>query len=572
MLWNFTQADSKLVDQISQALDISNVLTELLVRIGICNSDDAKRFLNPQLKNLDDPFKITNLESAVKRIFQAIESKEKILIYGDYDVDGVTSNVLLTSVLREFDLLPDFFVPRRLDEGYGLGKIALDRAIGEFGIPGLLIAVDCGTNSHSEIKYLLEKSIDVIIIDHHKSKETPPDNCILVNPHVFDDEKKSWSQMSAVGLVFKLIHGLLIHTRNLDIDVAKKIDLKKFLDLVAMGTIADIVPLQGENRILAKKGLARMQFSGRPGVSALCDVSGIKLGSEIKPVDVGFRLGPRINASGRLADATEPIELLLSNDLSRCVEIAKRLDQYNRERQEIEKKICKEAEKEVFEKYTEDTALVLYSSEWHAGVVGIVASRISQKFNLPTIVLGSEGILAKGSGRSLIGINLVDALQNCSHLLGSWGGHPMAVGVTIDPAVVEEFRETFNNSIKKILNGNAIKRQLDISIYLNPIDLTDQLLDELEKMHPFGQGNQEPIFGIKNLILNSEPVNFGENHYRFEIRKDMRTKIKGIAWKQADNMMPVDKPIDIAVKFNWNSWNGNKTPQLTLVDWKLASD
>lgn len=569
MRWKHNPLPDEDITVLSTSLRSSRILAELLLRAGISDPEKAKSFLRPRLAHLQDPFALTNLREAVDRLRQALRSDERIAVLGDYDVDGVTSTVLLTSVLQRLGLTPHFIVPRRLEEGYGLSRTAIDRVLEEREID-LFIAVDCGTNSVEEVAYLRERGIDVIIVDHHRSKETTPADCTLINPHVMDPPDQPWTNLCTVGLVFKLVHGLLKALRQEDHVGASEIILKDYLDLVAMGTIADLVPLLDENRILCRFGLRVIRNNQRDGLAALLKISGVKAGEMIRPMDISFRIGPRINASGRLADATLPVQMLLSQDRKFCQESAQLLDDFNRERQDIERQITLDAEKQKEAQLGEACGIILYDENWHAGVVGIVASRISRKFRRPAIILGSEGELAKGSGRSIEGVSLVAILQECDDLLETWGGHPLAVGVSLRKENVPAFQTRFDHLVREACKGKRIEPEIEVARWLDLDDVNEQLLEELDMLHPFGQGNREPLFALRNLILRSPPEVFLDRHFRFKVLDRQGKRIFGVAWKMADRIPPVGESIDVVVRIYWNFFNGRKFLQLELIDWRPA--
>jgi single-stranded-DNA-specific exonuclease len=492
------------------------------------------------------------------------------VVLGDYDVDGVTSTALLVSVLRRLGASPRFVVPRRSEDGYGLSRSAIDRAL-EQGRPDLFVALDCGTNSREETAWLRAQGIDVIVVDHHRAKEGLAEG-LLVNPHVPEsDGAGGMRDLCAVGLVFKLVHGLLKHLRARGNATAADIRLRDYLDLVAMGTVADLVPLRGENRILARHGLRLLQESPRPGVRALMDVAGIKPGQDIRPVDIAYRLGPRINASGRLGDAAISVELLLSEDPAFCAETALRLDTFNRERQEIERAITEEAERMVEGEFAGAAGIVLYGDAWHPGVVGIVAGRVSRKYQRPCVVLGNEGQLAKGSGRSVEGVNLVEVLGSCGRLLASWGGHPMAVGIAVPKTNLDAFRTEFAAAVHRHTGGDCSVPPLEIAAWLTPAQVTEELLMEVEALHPFGQGNPEPVFGVRGVVFRNRPEVFKGEHFRFSFEAADGRRRYGVAWKMAERVPPVGVPVDLAVELRWNFFQDRKLMQLGLVDWRPAS-
>lgn len=570
MRWIHTPPATADIEAFSKRAGVSRVLAELLLRAGLRDGDAATAFLQPALAGLNDPFLLRNLEVAASRLRQAIAQREQIVVLGDYDVDGVSSTALLVMVLRRFGLNPRFIVPRRSEDGYGLSRSAIDRAL-EGGKPNLFIALDCGTNSREEATYLRGQGIDVMVIDHHRSKEEAVVDGILVNPHVHADDAcgdPAWRHLCTVGLVFKLAHGLLKQLRLENHPVAFRIKLRDHLDLVALGTIADLVPLTGENRILARHGLRILEQTNRPGLRTLMEVSGVKPAQGITPTDISFRLGPRINASGRLADAALSVELLLSDDPAFCTETARQLDTFNRERQEIERAITEEAEKLIETQFASNAGIVLFAENWHPGVVGIVAGRVTRKYNRPCVVLGNEGELAKGSGRSVDGVNLVEVLGRCCEHLTSWGGHPMAVGVALPKLHLETFRTRFAEAVRAQVGGDIAEARLELAAWLTPEQITERLMEEVEALHPFGQGNPEPIFGVRGVVLRQPPEVFKEQHFRFHFEDGRGRRLHGVAWKLAHRIPPLQTPLELAVELKWNHFNGRRLLQLGLIDWR----
>lgn len=568
MLWTTPDIDQALARKIAAELNVSEVCGQLLFLAGIRSKESAEDFLRPRLAHLDNPFALTNLEAAVDRIVAAVHAEEDIVVFGDYDVDGITSTVQLVGMLRMLGLKPRYCVPLRLEEGYGLSREAIDRVFD--GSPSqLFIALDCGTNAHGPVAYLREQGIDVIVVDHHQAKDDPVTDCTLVNPHIHDAENAPWRNLCTAGLVFKLLHGLLRRLRDAEDPRVESVQLKDLLDLVALGTIADLVPLTGENRILSWFGLRHLRANGRAGIRALAEISGIDSTQEMTSSDVSFKLGPRINACGRLADASTPIELLLGEDSRVCREVASELDALNKERQSIERGIVASAEARAEEEFADLPGVVLYGEDWHPGVVGIVASRVSRHLHKPTVILGAEGEMAHGSGRSVAAVNLVDVFQRCSHLLDHWGGHPMAAGVSLQAAKVEAFTRCFNESLVALYPGGLPEATLELATWLELEDLNAGLLEELDRMHPFGQGNLEPVFGLRAVRLPEAPQVFGKGHFRFRLPTGEGRGIAGIAWRMS--APEEDQPLDLAFRFSWNHWRGKRYPQVTLVDWKKST-
>ena len=574
MRWTHTPRPAEHVEALSKQAGVSRVLAELLLRAGLAEPQAAMEFLQPALAALRDPFLLRNLEAAATRLRAAVMAREEIVILGDYDVDGVSSTALLVMILRRFGLDPRFVVPRRSEDGYGLSRSAIDRAL-EAGKPKLFVALDCGTNSHEEVAYLRAQGIDVIVVDHHRSRDQPLGESLLVNPHVDADASNgdaAWRNLCTVGLVFKLCHGLLKQLRAENHPVAFRIKLRDYLDLVALGTVADLVPLLGENRILARHGLRILEETQRPGLRALMEIAGVRPGQGITPTDISFRLGPRINASGRLADAALSVELLINDEEIFCAETARQLDTFNRERQEIERGITEQAEKMIETQFADLPGVVLFHEDWHPGVVGIVAGRVTRKYNRPCIVLGNEGDMAKGSGRSIDGLNLVDVLGTCCENLTSWGGHPMAVGIALPKIHVESFRLRFAEAVRAHSGSEVAEARLDIAVWLTPGQLNERLMEELDLLHPFGQGNHEPVFGVRGVVLAGRIEVFKELHFRFSLDDGGGRRLSGVAWKLAHRQPPIGIPLDLAVELKWNHFNGRKLLQVGLIDWRRSAE
>ncbi len=551
------------------AAGIPPALAAILAARGLTTKVEVEQFLQPRLRDVSDPFAVAGMEAVVDRIRRAIADGESILIIGDYDVDGVTSTALLLSVLLRFTTGVRAIVPRRLEEGYGLSVDVLERGLAEQPTD-LVIAIDCGTNSLAEADWLRQRNADLVVIDHHQPGEESLLNHVpLVNPHACESAGQPWFHLCSVGLAFKVAHGLVKRLRAEGNAAAEGVLLRDYLDLVAMGTVADLVPLVGENRIMVYHGLRELARRNRPGVAALMEVAGVDRRSAIGPIDVSFRLAPRINAGGRLADAALPLQLLLADDDGVCRDLAAQLDAMNRERQEIERGICRVAEERV-RGMDGRVGVVLYDADWHTGVVGIVAGKLARAFQRPCIVLGREGNTIKGSGRSFGGVNLVDALNRCSEHLDTWGGHPMAVGVTAIEDRIALFADAFDVAIRDLCNGSLPEAELKLAAWVGVEDLCDDFFDAVARLGPFGQGNPEPIFAVRGAIMADPPTVFGSGNFRFQLARPVGGNLSGIAWRMADAVPPANIPVDIAFRARWNEWNGRKTPQLELIDWRLA--
>src|SRR4051812_46383126 len=429
-------------------------IVELLKRKRFGCADDVDAFLRPRLRALSDPFLLPNMEAAVARILQAIDRGERIVLFGDYDVDGVTSIALLAEMLRSFGADPELFLPLRMEEGYGLSPESVERCC-EQHRPQLLIAVDCGTSSLTEIASLKERGVDVIVLDHHEPKSALPDCIAIVNPKTEPDS--AFAYLCSVGIVFKLCHALLKSRPSPDFD------LKANLDLVALGTVADIVPLEKENRLLELRGMKELANCPRPGIRKLMQVAAVR--APIAAHDIGFRLGPRLNAAGRLSTAEKALRLLLTTDEAEADELAALLDAQIRERQGVERRILGEAQEELAKNFdpAHDAAIVLGSADWHPGVLGIVASRLAREHHRPTILVAFDANgIGKGSGRSIEGLSLVEALALCEAHLEKFGGHEMAAGVAVPVEKFSAFADAFKKAARELLSDEDLQPRLHL--------------------------------------------------------------------------------------------------------------
>ena len=536
-------------------------IASFLKRKGFTCADEVKEFLQPRLRSLGDPFLLPNLCAAVQRILEAIDRRERIVLFGDYDVDGVTSLALLAEMLRAYGAAPELFLPLRMEEGYGLSRESLERC-SSLHRPQLLIAVDCGTSSVAEIVELKQRGTDVIVLDHHEPKSELPECIAVVNPKISDG--CVYHYLCSVGIVFKVCHALL-KTRPVE-----GFDLKAQLDLVALGTIADIVPLRGENRTLAQHGIRQIARSDRPGVRKLMEVAGVR--PPICAEDIGFRLGPRLNAAGRLATAETALRLLLTRDESEAADFAALLDVQNRERQAVEKEICAAAEEQVAENFdpARDAAIVVGAREWHPGVLGIVASRLARKYHRPAIVIGfdEEGI-GKGSGRSIEGLSLVAALRCCHDRLEKYGGHEMAAGLTIREENFTGFAEEFRRCAGEILSAEALQARLHLDHEVAFSDLNSDLLGWHEALEPFGNGNAQPTFFAREVEPTVAPRVVKEKHLVLRLRQRNR-HARAIFFDGALVTLPAP-PWDIAFRIQSDEYQGEKRLQMHVQAVRASS-
>ena len=573
MKWIHTESDMQLAHELQDALALLPPIASVLVKTGYADVERAEKFLSPKLAHVTDPFLIPNLETAAERIMRAIDAQETVSVVGDYDVDGVTAVTLLVSFLRRFGLRPHYLVPRRKDEGYGLSTAIVDRVLTRER-PTLFFALDCGTNANEQVERLRSRGIDVVIVDHHRSKTAEAPDAIMVNPNSAFSAAPDFSPMCTAGLMFKVLHGVLKIMRSRRDPRSFDIILREYLDLVALGTITDISPLVGENRTMVWFGLRQMKNTKRKGLRALISASNIADTADILPVDISHRIGPRINASGRLADAALPVEMFLCENEKRCAELARELSEMNRDRQEIERGIYDEAMAQIEADVPHRNAL-LACGDWHPGVVGIVAGKLSRHFNRPCVVLGIEGNLAKGSGRGVPGLNLIDVLRPYGDELDSWGGHPMAVGISVEVSKVADFREYLDRAVGEALAkagaGDVNERTLDIAAWLSPADITAELFDQIEQLSPFGEGNPEPVFGIRNIVMPSGAIVFGGDNFRFQILLPNFSRLGVVAWHKPEGVPAAGTRVDLAVRLSWNNYNGRKYQQAELVAWRPAA-
>jgi single-stranded-DNA-specific exonuclease len=558
--WIFPTTERDLAAQrLCRELELPDFLARILVRNGCGETPDAEEFLQPLLKNLRDPNLLPNMPTASARAVEAVKRHERIVLYGDYDVDGVASLTLLKRFLTAMGGTVDCFLPHRADEGYGLSAAGLERCFEEFS-PELLIAVDCGTNSVREVEMIKARGAEVIILDHHEPSEVRPDCVALVNPKLGDD----FHYLCSAGVVFKLAHAMLRR------HPVPGLDLKDYLDLVALATVADLVPLTGENRVLVRRGLHQMTHSRWPGLRALMTVAGVR--PTPGAGDVGFRLGPRINASGRLGTALESLRLLLTDDPQEASQLADSLDRQNRDRQSVERHLAQEVEAWVEAHFdrTRDASIVAGQRDWHHGVLGIVAARIMRRHHRPTLLVGFDGDgLGKGSGRSIEGFSLVESLGRCAEHLEKFGGHEMAAGLTVQESRFTPFREAFEKLAREMVNEEILtpKLRLDAELPIEDISLT--LLETQEMLEPYGMSNPQPIFAARGISPTSEPRVLKEKHLRLDFQSG-RQRVQAIFFSGAERELP-RPPWDVAFTVERNEFNGRVSAQMQIVAIRAAA-
>ena len=569
MIWQEKTYDCKIASLLEKRCNISSLAARLLSIRKISSVLEAENFLNPKLAHLSDPFEIPQMDEAVERIERAILKKEQILLVGDYDADGISAVSIVQKMLLELGANSSYVIPRRVDEGYGLTQKVIDRGISHKEI-SLVIALDCGTNSRDEAAFLQNIGIDLIIVDHHQAKDEVSKIPIILNPHLEENKNFPWYNLCTAGLAFKLAHGLIKRLKQKNSALVDKVKLKEFLPLSALGTIADLVPLQDENRIISKFGLKHLGHNPSVGINALLVESKINRNSYPKSEDITFKLAPMINACGRMDNPTVATSLFLEKNPDNCVLLAKKMNEYNEQRKFIETKLTEEAEFQASTLFMDKPAIVAKGDGewWNPGVVGIVAGKLANSLSKPCLVLAkSENGEYRGSGRGTKGLDLVVALAECKELLLHWGGHPVAVGLSIKEASVEEFTKRFLRAVKNQLGDEPQDSILEIDAFIKQNELTENLLQEIEQLAPFGQANPEPILGLKKVRLFGKTRKVGSGHFQFSIHNGIEA-VSGIAWRMAEDVPPEETEIDIAIRLQWNTWNQKKRLQMVLVAWK----
>ncbi len=506
--WHVKETNKLLRDKIQRECNLRPLTASLLANRGLSEKEEVRSFLDVNTMPLYDPFLLKDMDKAVARINKAIELKERVCIYGDYDVDGVTSTVLLYFYLRSRGLECEYFIPERISEGYGLSRPVIEKMQGRVD---LIITVDTGVTAVAEAEFATSIGIDMVITDHHSCREILPDVCAVVNPHR-DDSEYPFRNLAGVGVVFKLLCALDGDTRHI---------LDLYSDIIAVGTVADVMPIIDENRRITGIGLQRLQKTDNLGLLALMRRAGIiKYGRQVKKITsalVGYVLAPRINAAGRIACASRAVELLLTENEQEADLIAEELCEINKQRQATEQKIYEQAVELIRQSEKDDKFLVLGYDGWHQGVIGVVASKIAERYSRPCILFSFDGDTAKGSGRSVKGFSLMDALSECGDLLLEYGGHELAAGLSIEKGKIDEFRKKINEYATPLLGENEMSFPLEIECEARFSDLTEKGVDEILSLEPFGLQNPQPVFVIRDVRLHDVvPLSQGK-HVRFRV-------------------------------------------------------
>lgn len=548
------------VERLSREAGISRLIARVFLSRGVSDAGYIRKFLNPSLSGLHDPFLLKDMGKAVDRIIQAVRSREKIVIYGDYDVDGVTSTSILKMFLSRQGADVDFYIPDRIDEGYGLSISAIDKILQSN--PSLIITADCGISAVEEIKYINDKLVDIIVTDHHECKAVLPDAYAVINP-CRPDCSYPFKELAGVGVAYKLVNALSIKMNLRD-------EHNDYLDLVALGTIADVVPLTGENRIIAKHGIPRIESTNNLGLRTLIESSGLK-DKPLNSFGVSFVIAPRVNAAGRIGDAGRAVKLFTTDDEKEAFDIAAELNDENRFRQDTEGEIFQQAvdmiESEI--DLDKEKVLVVAGEAWHHGVIGIVASRITEKYYRPSILISREGDTGKGSGRSIEGFNLFKALSHCEGFLERFGGHELAAGLTLQIGNLDKFRKMINAYADSILSHDDLMPKIRIDAYINSEDINIENILELEMLAPFGSGNPEPVFGYDGFKINDIRTVGDNKHLKLRL-EDNGFYVDAIGFKMGHlcEAFNAGDTLDAAFSLEINSWNSTQKAQINLKDIK----
>jgi single-stranded-DNA-specific exonuclease len=565
--WFLATARPELCGQLAGALNITPLLAQCLANRGLVELEPISRFLQPRLKNLSDPFLIPNMECAVDRLLAARQLGQLVVIFGDYDVDGVSSAALLIESLRALGWRVECYLPHRLEDGYGLSAEGIERCLQKFPV-NLLLAVDCGSTAVEVIGRLRRDGIDVIVLDHHQLSNPAPAAAALVNPQLGAD----FRELCSAGLAFKLVHALLKRMRERGLEPAADMDIRTQLDLVALGTIADLVPLVGENRILAAAGLERLNATQRTGLLALKKVAGTPAIAGV--YEAGFQLAPRLNAAGRLEDAHAALQLLLTHDPAQAEALAAQLDENNRRRRDIERTICEEIVRTVRAQFDAQKHFVIVegNADWHIGVVGIVASRVLQEFYRPTVIFGGDGAIWRGSGRSIEGFDLAAALRGCEELLVRHGGHAMAAGVSIHSEKVASLRQRLNDLAQAALRPDQLQPCLRLDAEVALSELGVEQVEELARLAPMGQGNPTVRLAVRGVSHRMPPRTMGrENQHVKLFATDGRHALDAVWWNAGKAAWPENR-FDIAFTPEINEYKGRRAVQLKVLDWRPCVD
>lgn len=558
--WTIKEPDISLKDSLSRELSVSGLFAQILINRGLSDAKQARVFLQPELSDMHDPFLMQDMEKVVQRIGRAGLNREKVFIATDFDVDGVTACSVLESELKSTGIEVCHYVPHRIRDGYGLNSQAVEEA--KACSASLFISLDCGITATAEARALKEAGIDCIIIDHHE----PPQGELPCAMAILNPKKHScpypFKELSGVGLVYKLIHALGSGNES------------QYLDLVALGTVADVVPLQGENRIIVKHGLDALNNTKRKGLSSLIEAAGLNTKEKkLSAHSISFVLAPRLNASGRMDSAHASLDLLMAEDSREADRLARSLNDHNRMRQKVEEKVLGQA-LELIERdvdFKEDFIIVLSHEDWHPGVLGIVASKIVDRYYRPAVVISLQDGIGRGSARSIHNFHIYEALSRCGDFLKEYGGHKYAAGLSIDKKHIGAFRDLLNEIARKDLGRERLRPVLEIDAQIPLSLITRDLLNKIDLLSPYGEGNKRPVFCSLGLQVKSKPVIVGRNSLKFWV-SDGEAIFEAIGFGMSDylGLVSASERLDLVYCLGWDEWNPHTPIQLEIKDIRLS--
>ncbi len=564
--WAWRDENPDAAEKLMREARLPSLLARILAARGVCDGAAAEKFLNPGLAHLHNPHEMRGMDAAVDRIARAVAEGEKIYVYGDYDVDGTTATTIVVLTFAELGYPIEYYIPHRLNEGYGLNSEALDVLAAEGA--RLVVTVDCGITAVEQARRARELGIDLIITDHHEPGAELPDVCAVVNPKCAGCEYP-YKGLSGAGVAFKLAHALL---RRLHKDpVAAREFLKTLLDLVALGTVADIMPMTGENRSLVAHGLARLRESTRVGLASLLRVAQFE-SPKLDTSDISFVIAPRLNAAGRTEHAMFSVELLLTRDHEEGRSLARRLEDFNMNRREIEQTTVDEA-LELMEWDDDDHVIVVAQDGWHHGVLGIVASRLLALYHRPVIIIGVDGDVGKGSGRSIYGFDLHGALASCAEHLIQYGGHKMAAGLSLKAGCIEDFRRAINLHARGVLTPEQLHPRVEIDVRATPDELSREAIEQLAALAPFGAENPKPVVSLDGYVLIEPPRVLKERHLKFTMAGPAGQTLSALGWGMAHRLAEIPMngaTLRLAGTPFINTWNGRTSVELELKDFQVA--
>lgn len=562
--WIVRDTDPHRAAALAASLGVSPIVAGLLMARGCADDLSAQKFLRPSPEQLHDPFLMLGMRKAVARLLRAIDAGERILVYGDYDVDGTTGTAVLLRALRMLGGTAGFHVPHRFTEGYGIQQKALETAMAE-GY-SLVVSVDCGITAHEPLHWARANGLDIIVTDHHlpDADEGAPPAFAILNPNqkgcTYPDKR-----LAGVGVAFKLVQALFRER-------GREHQVNGFLKMVAIGTVADVAQLVGENRTIVSLGLADLRHSVNPGLRALIEIAGCTKGQDVTAYDLGFRIGPRINAAGRMDAARAVVELFDTKDKDEAKRLAQHLDTRNSERQEAQREIFRRAIEEFegsAEKDSQRHVAVIAGDGWHRGVIGIAASKIAERINRPCVVISMDGEIGHGSARSIEAYHLFDGLTQCRDLLEKFGGHSHAAGLTIKRERVPEFRSRLNSHAASCLSDDDLVPSLTIDAEVPAEEVTMGLAEQLCALEPYGAGNQRPVFMTRNLRILSEPLVMKDEHLKMRVAGESNRPLEAVWWRGlegAGRTPQANERIELAYAIEPNEWNGERRLQLNVKD------